>query len=59
MACPAETAAAARVLAGMRQILDSSRDQTRSDAMAQAVFARTGRLGFGPLFEGQGMVLLP
>ena len=56
MACPAVTGAAARVLAAHPDILGMSRDQARSDEMAKAVFQRAKKLGFGPKFEGQGLV---
>ncbi len=56
MACPAVTGAAAAILAAHPDILSMARDQARSDAMAKAVFQRAKKLGFGPKFEGQGLL---
>ncbi len=56
MACPAVTGAAAAILAAHPDILSMGRDQARSDAMAKAVFQRAKKLGFGPKFEGQGLL---
>jgi subtilisin len=56
MACPAVTGAAARILATHPDILRMGRDQARSDEMAKAVFQRAKALGFGPKFEGHGLV---
>jgi subtilisin len=56
MACPAVTGAAAKLLATRPDILSMSRDQARSDAMAKAVFEKAKSLGFGPTFEGQGLM---
>jgi subtilisin family serine protease len=57
MACPAAVGFAAKLLAGMQSILTMTRDSSRSNAMAQAVFKSTRKLGFGPDFEGQGMLV--
>ncbi|MEO5680018.1 MAG: S8 family serine peptidase, partial [Acidimicrobiales bacterium] len=56
MACPAATGAAARVVAapGVRP---KKRDASRSDAMVKAILAAAGPLGFGPTFEGHGLVV--
>lgn len=56
MACPAETGAAARLLATRANILSMARGQARSDTMAQTVLSAAQSLGFGALFEGQGVV---
>jgi subtilisin len=56
MACPAATGAAAKLLATRPDILNMSRDQARSDKLAKAVFQKARTLGFGPNFEGQGLV---
>lgn len=56
MACPAATGAAAKLLAARADILNMSRDQARSDELAKAVFQKARTLGFGPDFEGQGLV---
>jgi subtilisin len=57
MACPAATGAAARLFAISPELLALPRNQTRSDAMIKAVYAATRVLGFGPIFEGKGLVL--
>jgi len=56
MACPAVTGAAARLLAARPELLNLSRDQTRSDEIAKALFQQAKALGLGPTFEGQGLV---
>jgi len=56
MACPAATGAAAALLARNRKILKMRRGPARSDAMAQIVFAAALTLGFGPIYEGRGML---
>jgi subtilisin len=58
MACPAVTGAAAKLLGTRPDILAMSRDQARSDAIAKALFEKSTTLGFGPTFEGQGLVKL-
>ena len=58
MACPAVTGAAARLIAARPDILSMSRNQTRSDEMAKAVFQKAKALGVGPNLEGQGLVNL-
>jgi subtilisin len=54
MATPAVTGFAAKLLAGQKGILNMARDQARSDAMTQALFAAAKPLGFGIQFEGNG-----
>lgn len=56
MACPAATGAAARILSRLALILGMKRNARRSDAMAKALFAAARPFGFGPRFEGQGML---
>lgn len=58
MACPAATGAAAKMLASRTDILGMARSQARSDEMAKAIFQKAKVLGFGPTFEGQGLVKL-
>ncbi len=55
MACPAVTGLAARLLSQQPQVLNLPRDQHRSDAIIQALFAAAKKLGFGPAFEGHGL----
>jgi subtilisin len=55
MACPAVTGAAARLLAGRRDVLAMPRGRDRSDAMARALLGAAKPLGFGAVNEGQGM----
>jgi len=56
MATPAETGAAARLLATKADILGMARDQARAAAMIAAIAADARRLGFGAKFEGNGMI---
>jgi subtilisin len=56
MACPAATGAAARLLSARTDLLGMARSQARSDEFAKAVFAACKVRGFGPLFEGQGLI---
>jgi subtilisin len=57
MACPAVTGFAARMFSmpGYKDILNMSRDQARSDAMAEALLQAAKSLGFGPKYEGKGL----
>jgi subtilisin len=55
MACPAVTGAAAVILSDRRDLLDLPRDESRSDAMAQALFEAATPLGFDLDFEGHGL----
>ena len=56
MATPAETGAAARLIAAKPQILAMARDQNRAAAMVLAIAAATKVLGFGAVYEGKGMI---
>jgi subtilisin len=56
MACPAEVGASAKALAGSA-VLKKKRDRARSDAMVTAILATAKPLGFGPTFEGHGILL--
>lgn len=56
MATPAETGAAARLLAGKPAVLQMSRDQNRTAAMIAAIAQSCKLLGFGATFEGKGMI---
>jgi subtilisin len=56
MATPAEVGAAARVLGANPAILAMPADATRTAAMLSALAAQTKPLGFGPTFEGKGMI---
>lgn len=56
MACPAEAGAAARVLSGQAAILAMPRNADRWAAMVAAVAAEAELMGFGPTFEGKGMI---
>jgi subtilisin len=60
MACPAVTGAAARMMSagGHAATLAMSRDQARSDEIVRIVLQAARSLGFGPAFEGQGLILL-
>jgi subtilisin len=59
MATPAETGAAARLLAGLPNILKMPRDQHRAAAMIAAIAGSCKLMGFGGTFEGKGIVLPP
>ena len=56
MACPAAVGAAAAFLSARRDLLDLPRDSARSEAMARAALGRAKTLGFGSLYEGQGLI---
>jgi subtilisin family serine protease len=56
MATPAETGAAARLLATKPQILKMPRDQNRAAAMITAIAGASKLLGFGAIFEGKGII---
>ena len=56
MACPAAVGAAAAFLSGRPELLGLPRDSARSEAMARAVLRRAKTLGFGSLYEGQGLI---
>jgi subtilisin len=56
MATPAETGAAARLLATKPQILKMPRDQNRAAAMITAIASASKLLGFGPIDEGKGLI---
>jgi subtilisin len=60
MACPAATGIAARLLSkpANAALLAMTRDQARWDAMIQIILQSAKSLGFGPTFEGKGMILL-
>jgi len=59
MACPAVTGFAAKMLSMPihQKILNMRRDQARSDTMAQALLRAAKSLGFGPKYEGKGLLL--
>jgi subtilisin len=56
MATPAETGAAARLLATKPAVLALPRDQHRAAAMVEATAHACELLGVGPTFEGKGMI---
>jgi subtilisin len=56
MATPAQTGAAARLLATKPNILQMPRDQNRSAAMITAIAASCDLLGFGATYEGKGYI---
>jgi subtilisin len=56
MATPAETGAAARVLATKAAILAMPRDQNRASAMVSVIAGACKLFGFGATFEGKGMI---
>jgi subtilisin family serine protease len=56
MACPAALGAAAAVLSAQPGLLKLPRGTERSEALARAVLGRAQSLGFGSLYEGQGLI---
>ena len=56
MACPAVTGMAAQRLAAEAHILSMPRDGARSEAMARLILGAAQSLGFGPQYEGRGMI---
>ena len=56
MATPAETGAAARLLATKPAILAMPRDQNRSSAIIGAIADASKPFGFGAIYEGKGMI---
>jgi subtilisin len=55
MACPAVTGFAARLLAGLPEVLGMPRDQERSDEMARRVMFSAKSRGFPAEMEGRGL----
>ncbi len=56
MACPAVTGLAARLLSKRMELLKMERRQARSEAIVQAILQAARLLGFGPRYEGQGIL---
>ncbi|MBN2552284.1 MAG: S8 family serine peptidase [Spirochaetales bacterium] len=56
MSCPAAVGAAAALLSTRPELLKLPRGSERSQAMARAVLGRAQTLGFGSLYEGQGLI---
>jgi len=56
MSCPAAVGAAAAFLSARPELLDLPRGSDRSETMARAVLGRARVMGFGSLYEGQGLV---
>ncbi len=56
MACPAAAAIAARHLAGQKIIMKMGRNQNRSTSMVKYLSKKAKQLGFGILYEGNGMI---
>ena len=56
MATPAETGAAARLLATKPAILAMPRDQNRASAIIGAIADASKLFGFGAIYEGKGMI---
>jgi subtilisin len=56
MACPAVTGAAANTLSANPALLAQARDQSRSDAMLQAILSAARTLGFPGTLEGKGLI---
>ncbi|CAM3716884.1 S8 family peptidase [Paracidovorax anthurii] len=57
MACPVATGALARQLGRHARILGMERNQKRSDAIIKLALNTAGDLGFGPGFEGAGLLV--
>ena len=58
MACPAVTGAISRLLASHPEVLSMPRDQSRSDSMVKLILTTAQARGFGPYYEGRGLVNL-
>ena len=58
MACPAGTGAAAKLLFRNAALLSQARDQSRSDAMLQAILSAARTLGFPATLEGKGVLTI-
>jgi subtilisin len=58
MATPAATGVAARILAQAENILNMPPDHDRADAMIKVILEKAQRLGFGPEFEGFGILVV-
>jgi subtilisin len=56
MACPAMVGIAAGMLGPRHDIMGMNRDVARAEAMQKAVLLSAHLLGFGPTFEGQGIL---
>jgi len=58
MATPAETGAAARLLATKADILRMPRDQNRAAAMITAIAGACKLFGFEAVYEGKGIIIV-
>ena len=58
MACPMATGVAARLLSAETAILTMPRNAARSEAMIRFLATKVKSLGFGPTFEGIGMLFV-
>ncbi|WP_080241123.1 S8 family serine peptidase [Spirosoma rigui] len=59
MACPMAAGVAARLISSNKTILSMSRNAARAEAMVQYLAANVKSMGFGPTFEGTGMLFIP
>ncbi len=58
MACPMATGVAARLLSAQPTILAMPRDASRAEAMVRMLADHVRLMGFGPTFEGTGMLFV-
>jgi len=58
MSCPAATGVAARLLSNEQHLLELPRDQVRADEMTKFLSKNIRSMGFGPNFEGKGMLVI-
>jgi subtilisin len=58
MACPMATGVAARLLSAETNILNMPRNASRAEAMVRFLATKVKSLGFGPTFEGTGMLFV-
>ncbi|MFD2570576.1 S8 family serine peptidase [Spirosoma soli] len=58
MACPMATGVAARLLSVEKSILSMPRNAARAEAMVRFLATKVKTLGFGPTFEGTGMLFV-
>jgi subtilisin len=58
MACPLAAGVAARLLSNSPDVLAMSRTAARSEAIIRLLAEHVQSMGFGPIFEGTGMLLV-
>jgi subtilisin len=59
MACPQVTGLAALTLAAQQEIFKAPRDADRVERLIKTLKSRTGKLRFGPHYDGAGYLTVP